>query len=144
MQSFKQLAIEVDKVVEKERDDLRVRQEELDEKASLLATKENNLEELRINLESRSRQQDRREEELSRKEGLVRSDEEVREDRVRVGKDVETARKLRKEAADFRAEAEQKLVEVAKRELALSEKEKTYEQEVELRVMRMFTFGRRG
>lgn len=142
MQSFKQLAIEVDKVVEKERDDLRSRQEKLDKKASLLATKENDLEELRVSLEARSRQQDRREEELSRKEGLVRADEEVREERVRVSKEVERAQDLRKEAADFKSEAEQKLAEVAKRELALSEREKTYEQEVELKIMRRFAFGK--
>ncbi|HON26190.1 MAG TPA: hypothetical protein PLJ73_09795, partial [Myxococcota bacterium] len=46
----------------------------------------------------------------------------------------------RKKAQEYRDDARLKLEDLAKREIALSEREKTYKQEIELEVMRNFTF----
>jgi len=127
---FLSLAKKLDAELVQQGDLLADRSTNLDKKASELARLEASLEEKRKEVESFERQMNIRNEEVTRKEINVRRDEEVREDLVKASGERDIATRERKTSQEALDEAKQALAEVAKRELALSVREKTYKTEI--------------
>lgn len=137
---FISLAAQAQKELDGEKARLAKMEAELNTKASAVAGQLAEAVTKHGELNAKERQLQTREEDVSRRELAVRRDVEVQ-------KDLETAMAVRREAVEdrkkaeeYRDEARMKLEDLEKRELALSEREKVYKQELELEVMRNFTF----
>ncbi len=142
MQSFIELAQKAETELQAELSRVKDRSVRLDEKATVLASTEASLEEKRIKLEAFERQLNVVNEEVSRKQLIVISAEQAQRLRDEAAAHNDTAGKRLKEAESKLLEATQKLDELLKREIALSEREKTYKEQIELDVMRRFAFGK--
>lgn len=137
---FIALATQIQQELDGETVRLKEKEDRINENASRvadqLATAEQRIGELHVKEQAL---QDR-EERVTQRELTVRRDEDVQSDlasSVALNKDSVDERK---KAQVYLEEARVKLENLDKRELALSEREKTYKQELELEVMRNFTF----
>jgi len=138
--NFIQLAQETQKELDGEKARLAQKEIELNTRATTLQTQIAANDKRTGELNAKAQELQAREEEVSRREIAQRRDSEVQ-------KDLDTSIALnakavdeRKKAQEYRDDARLKLEDLAKREIALSEREKTYKQEIELEVMRNFTF----
>lgn len=137
---FISLASQAQKELDGEHSRLRNLEIQLGEKASVLAARVILADKREGELNAKEKQLQVREEEVVRREINARRDSDVQ-------KDLQTAQQLHKEATEerkkaeeYRGEAKMKLEDLERREINLSEREKTYKQEIELEVMRNFTF----
>lgn len=137
---FKILAAQAQKELDDERARLRALELQLSEKASTIASSVIDLDKKTSDLTLKERELQQREERVSARELSVRRDVEVQ-------KDLETSITLnreavqeRKKAQELRDQARMDLEDLEKREVALSEREKVYKQEIEHEVLRNFTF----
>lgn len=119
---------------------LKSREDALDARASLVAGQVATADEREKTLNDLDREIAARNEVVTTKELKVRRDTDVQHDlelSVALNKKVEGERK---KAQEYYDDARMKLEDLEKRELALSAREKTYKQDLELEVMRNFTF----
>lgn len=137
---FIALATKAQKELDGEIARLKTYEDQLNIKASALASKTEQVEKKEGELNAKEKQLQAREEGVSMRELTVRRDTDVQ-------KDLDTAISLNREAVEerrkaqeYRDDAKMKLEDLERREVALSEREKTYKQEIELEVMRNFTF----
>jgi len=137
---FIALATKAQKELDGEIARLKTYEDQLNIKASALASKTEQVEKREGELNAKEKQLQAREEGVSMRELTVRRDTDVQ-------KDLDTAISLNREAVEerrkaqeYRDDAKMKLEDLERREVALSEREKTYKQEIELEVMRNFTF----
>ena len=130
MKSFIELAQQADKELAALTAQVEDRDAKLSEKATILANTEASLEEKRVQLDTYERQLMARNEEVTRKEINVRRDEEVRADVQQAAALRDSAAKDLKKAEDTLMEVKQVREEVAKREMALAEREKNYKEEI--------------
>lgn len=130
MANFIEYASKAQEELNGELQKLAKRETELAEKSKLLASREIELEKKQSELATRDAEYTAKKEELSIWEG-----KKIREESVQVmfdeanRKEVESEKRL-KDAKDAVILADQKLAELSKRELALTEKEKTYKDDV--------------
>lgn len=138
MINFIEYASKAQEELNKERQVLQDFEAKLQEKSSLLATREAGLDTREADIMKKEVEIQNRQEELSAWEVTKRREEEVVSlfDQAN-SKLVDSDKKL-KEASEKHGETVQMLEELAKRELALSEKEKTYKEEVKKEMMDKF------
>lgn len=137
---FIALATKAQKELDGEIARLKTYEDQLNIKSSTLASQVEQVEKKEGELNAKEKQLQSREEGVSMRELTVRRDTDVQ-------KDLDTAISLNREAVEerrkaqeYRDDAKMKLEDLERREIALSEREKTYKQEIELEVMRNFTF----
>lgn len=137
---FIALATKAQKELDGEIARLKTYEDQLNIKSSTLASQVEQVEKKEGELNAKEKQLQSREEGVSMRELTVRRDTDVQ-------KDLDTAISLNREAVEerrkaqeYRDDAKMKLEDLERREVALSEREKTYKQEIELEVMRNFTF----
>lgn len=141
-ETFLSLAKKADELLKAKLEMVAAKEQAVSDKSASLASLEKSLTERESLIVSQEKSLQSREEEVSRKMAVVRADHEVRSDMDTVIHIKKENEKILKDAQAYRDEAKQKLEDLARRELALSEKEKTYKKEVELEVMRHVAFGR--
>ena len=138
--SFIQLAQQAQKELDGETARLAQKESELNTEASAVAGQLALAEKRTGELNAKEKQLQTREEEVSRREINARRDSQVQEDLKNAQAHHVSATQELKKAQEYRDDAQMKLEDLQKRELALSEREKVYKQELELEVMRNFTF----
>lgn len=141
--SFITLATEAQKELDAEKAKLRDLEVSLNTRASAVAAQLALAESRTGELNAKAKELQAREEDVSRREITVRRDTDVEADRIAAAGDRVEADKSLKKAQELRDESLRELEKIKNRELALSEREKTYKQDIELQVMRNFTFGRK-
>lgn len=140
--SFITLAQEAQKELEAEKERLVKKEFKIDEKASAVEAQLALAVEETKKVAEKMKELRLYEEEVSRKALSFKSNFDAKAERDSAVADRIEATKLRKLAEDDLNRSKQLLDELSKRELSLSEREKTYKQEIELEVMRNFTFRR--
>lgn len=138
--SFIQLAQQAQRELDGETERLAQKEADLNTRSSAVAGQLELADKRHGELNAKEKQLQVREEEVSRRELTVRRDSEVQQDLVSAQAHHKSATDELKKAQGYRDEAQMKLEDLSNRELALSEREKTYKQEIELEVMRNFTF----
>lgn len=142
MTTFTQHAQEAQQELDKETNRLKEWETKLQERASELAKALEWSDKKATEFALREKDLDLRNEYVTSREITLRRDDELRVDREEAARERAEADKAKKEAFDALAESKQARDDVFKRELALSEREKTYKLDIEQEVMRRFTFGR--
>jgi hypothetical protein len=138
--NFIKLAEQAQKELELEKEKLADRSAKLDVRASSVAAQlELAVEDTKLVALKKKELQDY-EEEVTRKALSFKENFDARTERDLAAGDRKEAVRLRKEANEDLDRSRQLLAELSKREVALSEREKVYKQELELEVMRNFTF----
>lgn len=139
---FYKLAQELDTEIKRREARLDAREQKLDERASVLLATEASLDKRTAEMNARDRSQDLREEKISHQEitlnRLAEADKNNQDSAARL----KTVEEKLKKAQELNDDATQKLEEMLKREVALSEREKTYKEKIELDVMKRFAFGK--
>ncbi len=137
---FLSLATQAQKELDGETARLKTLEDTINEKSSRVENQLAVAEKRTGELNAKAQELQAREENVTLRELTVRRDSDVQ-------KDLHTSIELNKNAVDERKKAQEhlddarmKLENLEKRELALSEREKTYKQDLELEVMRNFTF----
>lgn len=125
-----QFATEAQATIDREYKIISEATEVQDQKDAELARKADYLLEREKKLNARERSQDQRDEEIVRKEGLIRETEQARVDRESATLEHQAAEKALTKANILESEVKQKEEELSKRELALSENRKTYQEQV--------------
>jgi hypothetical protein len=108
----------------------------------VLSNQEESLRVVAVSQEEKRVELQNREEQVSRRELTVRRDQQVQDDLKAAHDLYKASEENRKKAQELKDSAQMQLDDLSKRELALSDREKTYKQDIELEVMRKFTFGR--
>jgi hypothetical protein len=138
--SFITLAQEAQKELELERERLAKKEAKIDEKASAVEAQ------LALAVEDtkkaavKTKELQAYEEEVTRKALSFKSDFDAKAERQAAAGDRTEAEKARKDAKEHLDRSQQMLAELSKRELALSEREKTYKQDIENEVLRNIAF----
>jgi len=132
--TFTSLAQEADLLIKAEYDRLATRESRIETRASELAALEATLSDREGGIVRQEKSLQAREEEVERKLAVVRRDEESQRDLDGAVANRLTAEKLAKEAQTARDEAKMLLDELSKRELALSEREASYREEVKQQI----------
>ncbi len=138
--SFIQLAQQAQKELDGETTRLAQKEADLNTRSSAVAGQLALADKRHGELNAKEKQLQAREEEVSRRELTARRDTQVQEDLKAAQAHHVSATEELKKAQEQRDDARMKLEDLEKRELALSEREKVYKQELELEVMRNFTF----
>jgi len=138
--SFIQLAQQAQKELDGETQRLKQKEDALNTKSASIAARESTVEAKENELSTKERELQLREEEVTRREINSRRDTDVQADLLLAQKERQDAANSLKKAQEYRDDARMKLEDLERREVALSEREKTYKQEIELEVMRNFTF----
>lgn len=121
---------------------LEVEKDKLAKKASLLASREAKLEDDEKLAVLKVKELQLREEKVSMREGVIGREDKAADDLKKAEENNREASLSLKKSQELNDDATQKLAELSKRELALSEREKSYKQEIEMDVMRRFAFGK--
>lgn len=138
--SFIKLAQEAQHELEAEKTRLAKKEAKIDEKSSAVEAQLALAVEDTKAVEAKKRELQAYEEEVSRKAMSFKSDFDARTERQAAAGDRAEAEKARKDAKEYLDRSKQMLEELAKRELALSEREKTYKQDIENEVLRNIAF----
>lgn len=138
--NFLQLATQIQKEVDGEFTRLKELEQKINSRSSAVGARAAAILVKEGELNAAEKDIQRRLEDVSRRELTVRRDEEVQKDLSSASALAKDAAEDRKKAQELRDDATMKLEDLEKRELALSEREKVYKQELELEVMRNFTF----
>lgn len=140
--------MEISKLVDKIEKELATRSEQLDARETSLNERAGQLESRAIELEEKEKALVVREESLAPELARIAKIEKKLKDEKAIAKELadtiqakERAQKLNEEAQAALGETKQVREEVAKRELALSEREKTYKDQVEREIMQKFLRG---
>lgn len=133
--SFITLAQEAQKELEAEKARLVKKEAKLDEKASAVEAQLALAVEETKAVELKKKELRVYEEEVSRKAMAVKRDFDAKTERDLAAGDRAEAVRLRKEASEDLDRSKQLLADLSKRELALSEREKTYEKEIKEKMM---------
>ena len=138
--SFITLAQEAQKELELERERLAKKEAKIDEKASAVDAQ------LALAVEDtkkaaiKTKELQAYEEEVTRKALSFKSNFDAKAERQAAAGDRTEAEKARKDAKEHLDRSQQMLAELSKREVALSEREKTYKQDIENEVLRNIAF----
>jgi len=134
MKTFIDLAQEAQAELEAEKRALEVEKDKLAKKASLLAGRESKIDDQDKEVALKGKELQLREEKVSMREGIVGREDKAAKDL----KDAEEAHRQSalnlKKSQELNNDATQKLAELSKRELALSEREKSYREEVKAQI----------
>ena len=142
MKTFMDFAQEAQAELDAEKRAIEIEKDKLAKKASLLAGRESKIEDSEKEVSLKIKELELREEKVSMREGIIgREDKAASDLKAAEEKNRESTINLKK-AQELSDDATQKLAEISKRELALSEREKKYKQEIEMDVMRRFAFGK--
>lgn len=136
--SFILLAEKAQKELEAELAKLKQKESELETKASLLADQKNLLDETQTKLNDYKRELELRNELVTQKELRVRRDEDVQNDVATSEGYYQKADSALKKAEELNLDTNMKLEDLSKRELALSEKIKSYKEEVKQEITKKF------
>jgi uncharacterized protein (DUF3084 family) len=128
--TFLDLAKKLDKDVADRAKELDLREQKLEQKASLLAAREQTAVDRDVELDRKDKDIQQRLEQLSYKELTFKRHSDVESEAVAADKKLSTAESLMKKMVEKEAEVNLKLQELALRELALSKKEKTYKDDI--------------
>ena len=139
---FKDLALQAQAELDGAKAQLVKKEQKLEEKMAVVARKEDLADSKIIELSAKEIELKEREDKVTLMEIHARRDADVQEDR-RLSEEARRESELNlKKAKELNDDATQKLAELTKREVALSEAKKTYKKEVELDVMKHVAFGR--
>lgn len=139
---FKELALQAQAELDGAKAQLVKKEQKLDEKMAVVARKEDLADSKFTELSAKEIELKEREDKVTLMEIHARRDADVQEDR-RLSEEARRESELNlKKAKELNDDATQKLAELTKREVALSEAKKTYKKEVELDVMKHVAFGR--
>jgi hypothetical protein len=125
-QLFSDLKAEQNSIIE----ELNIKKDELDKKIAFNTEKKKDLEKRELVLIEKEKGFDKRETDVNAKASKLMTEEQLREKNVEVNTLIGINEELLKSAKDERAEAELKMEEVVKRELAVQERERTYEEKI--------------
>lgn len=142
MKTFIDFAKEAQVELEAERKAIEAEKDKLAKKASLLAARETKIEDGENELSIKAKELQLREEKVSMREGIIGREDKAAQDLKKAEENNREVTLKLKKSQELNDDATQKLAELSKRELALSEREKTYKQEIEMDVMRRFAFGK--
>lgn len=142
MKSFLQLAQDAQAELDARHSEIDKEAEKLAKKASLLASREAKIEDGEKELVLKVQELQDREERVSMREGVVNREQKAQEDRMAAETANRESELNLKKAKELNDDAVQKLAELSKRELALSEARKSYKAEVEMEVMKHIAFGK--
>jgi len=131
---FIQLAQQAQKELEGEKNRVAQKESKLETKASQLASKEADLLKFQEQLTLKERELQTREDVLTTKEMAVRRDSQVQSDLQVSEANREAAEQAYRKAEEARLETQLALEELSKRELALSDREKTYREEIKKQI----------
>lgn len=138
--SFIKLAEQAQKELELEKEKLADRSAKLDVRASSVAAQlELAVEDTKL-VEAKKKELQAYEEEVTRKALSFKVNFDAKAERIAAAGDRVEAEKARKDAKEHLDRSQQMLSELSKRELALSEREKTYKQDIENEVLRNIAF----
>jgi hypothetical protein len=132
--SFIQLAQQAQRELDGETERLAQKEADLNTRSSAVAGQLDLADKRHGELNAKEKQLQAREEEVSRRELTVRRDLEVQQDyTAAVGERTEAATALKKAEAE-KDEAKMMLLDLSSRELALSEREKTYREDIKKQI----------
>lgn len=132
--SFIKLAQDAQKELDGELLRLKQKDAKLDEKSSVLESKMATAEQKEAELSLKEKELQKREEEVARREMAVRRDSELQADLQAAIEERKTADKALKAAKEHEMDATLKLEDLSRREINLSEREKTYKEEIKKQV----------
>lgn len=138
--TFTQLAAQADSVLQAEHERVSAKEARLEKRASELAALEATLAQREAEVVKSEKALQVHEEEVSRKLAVVRRDEEAQRDLQSASAKLDTAQKLEKAASTHKDEVKLMLEDLTRREIALSQREKEYKEEIELEIMRNMAF----
>lgn len=130
MDKFEQLFSELKEEQNSIIADLNIKKEELDKKIAFNTEKKKDLEKRELVLSEKESGFDKREEQINIKASKLLTEEELRKQREEINTAIGINENLVKEAIDERAEAKVLLELVNAKELAVAEREKTYEEKI--------------
>lgn len=142
MKTFMDFAQSAQDELNAEKKAIEAEKEKLAKKASLLAARETKIEDEENVLSLKAKELQLREEKVSMREGIIGREDKAAQDLKKSEENNKSSMLSLKKAQELNDDATQKLAELSKRELALSEREKSYKQEIEMDVMRRFAFGK--
>lgn len=130
MDKFEQLLSELKGEQNSIINDLNIKSEQLDKKISSNDVKKKDLDKRELELAEKEKGFDKREAEVNVKASKLMTEEELRKQREEIYTAIGINEELLTKAKDERAESKVLLEEVEKRELAVQEREKTYEERI--------------
>lgn len=134
MKTFMDFAQEAQAELDAEKKAIETEKEKLAKKASLLAGRETKIEDGEKELVLKAKELQLREEKISMREGIIGREDKAEQD-LKKAEDAHRQSELNlKKVVELNNDTTLKLQELSKRELALSEREKTYREEVKAQI----------